>query len=137
MSSELVCIARFAYAIEAELARARLEVEGIPAFVHNDLGQIELRVPDAAADKALAILDRAPTSVPTAGGPSSYRAEEARCMICQSSFVEVQDYWLPVRLLRAFVLSILPLPARLFESQKRRCGVCGHSWTQSRGDHAA
>jgi hypothetical protein len=139
MPDELVCIGRFPSAIEAQLAKARLELEGIPTFVSHELsmGRVELKVPASAVDQALAILEGEPESAPTAGGPAAYKRspheeQEVRCLICQSSLVEVEEYWFPVRFLRALLISIIPLPRELFESRKRRCGVCGHRWKAPR-----
>ncbi|MFQ5513248.1 MAG: hypothetical protein ACE5FG_02330 [Myxococcota bacterium] len=136
MAGDRVTIGRFTSAIEAELARTRLRVEGIPAFLERDhsTGEVELSVPSVAAHDALAILsapaDEAP---PTAGGPSMEGRRlpdgEERCLICQSSYVQLQPPAWPWRLLRSLLRTVLPLPANLFS--KRRCGVCGHRWTGS------
>ena len=64
----MITIARFSLAIEAHIARAKLESEGIPAFVadehtitanwlySNAMGGVRLQVPNACAEHAHAIL---------------------------------------------------------------------------------
>ena len=139
MPDELVCIARFPSAIEAQLAKARLELEGIPTFVSHGLsmGRVELKVPASAVDRAVSILEGEPEPTPTAGGPAAYKRspyeeQELRCLICQSSLVEVEEPWFLLKFLSKLLISIIPLPRELFESRKRRCGVCGHRWKEPR-----
>ncbi len=64
----MITIATFSFPFEAHIARARLEADGIPAFIANEytismnwlysnaLGGIEVQVPDAFADQARAVL---------------------------------------------------------------------------------
>lgn len=64
----MITIARFSLAIEAHVSRAKLESEGIPAFVadehtitanwlySNAMGGVRLQVPNACAEQAIAIL---------------------------------------------------------------------------------
>ncbi|HZT81800.1 MAG TPA: DUF2007 domain-containing protein [Gemmataceae bacterium] len=68
MGEQFVTVATFTLPAEAELARGRLEEEGIPAGVIGDmssglfvgfgnpLGGVQLQVPEAHAERALAIL---------------------------------------------------------------------------------
>jgi len=64
----MITVARFSLAIEAHIARAKLESEGIPAFVadehtvtaqwlySNAIGGVRLQVPDSCAEEAKEIL---------------------------------------------------------------------------------
>jgi hypothetical protein len=64
----MITIARYSLAIEAHIARAKLESEGIPAFVadehtitadwlySNAMGGVRLQVPDACVEQARTIL---------------------------------------------------------------------------------
>ena len=137
MSGGLVMIARFASGVDAELAKGRLHVENIPAVVSTEAnsGVVQLLVPEAAAETAVQIL-QAPVDDPAHAEERLHWAtepDELRCMICQSSFVEVNKAPLLLRLLRGIVLSIVPLPSEWFESRARRCGVCGYRWKESKG----
>jgi hypothetical protein len=137
---EPVSIARFSSAIDAELARGRLEAEGIYATIANAVveGRVEVQVPEEQVELALAILQAPEVQAPTSGGPTGLRSEsqvdEPRCLICQSSFVEVDDWPLLLRIIRAILLQALPLPREWFESRRRRCGVCGARWTDQGED---
>ena len=141
--AELVSIARFTSPIPAQLARARLELAGIPAVLQGEASGllIDLRVLRAYADEALELLTSQPEAepVPTEGGPEALEwgpdTEVERCLICQSSFVEVKEPSLPLRMLRGLLRTLLPLPDSLFRSRQRRCGVCGHQWREGSTDH--
>ena len=138
---ELVTIARYSTAIEANIARSRLEVEGIQAHVASEFSMlrgldspasIELQVARAEAERAADILgQRRPRRSIQAWGVEE-TAE--RCLVCQSSFVEAEPPVLPLRVLRALLSIALPIPESAFASRRRVCGVCGHRWRE--GDTA-
>ena len=133
---ELVTIGRFATAVEANVARARLEVEGIDAHVAGEFSilsglsgtaTIELQVAGRDAELASGILgERAPRREIKAWGVEE---PAERCMVCQSSFVEAEAPALPLRVLRALLLQVVPLPAEWLASRRRVCQLCGHEWT--------
>ncbi len=136
MSDRLVTIARFSTPIEAQLAKARLEAEGIPCYLANEahaqmnggLGGVQLQVAEGLAQSASEVLRQDDS---TTGGFSALEANEAellRCIVCQSSLIEAKQMPLLVRMLRGLLLQIVPLPPEWFESRRRRCGVCGHEW---------
>ena len=139
MSDRLVTIARFSTPIEAQLARARLEAEGIPCYLANEahaqmnggLGGVQLQVAEGNAQSASEALRQDDSAT---GGLSALEANEAneaellRCIVCQSSLIEAKQPPLLVRILRGLLLQIVPLPPEWFESGRRRCGVCGHEW---------
>ena len=137
--SDWITIARYPTPPEAHLARSRLEVEGIPATLANELSvlsgfggaeSIELQVARSDVERASAILKERPDSTSEDDWASQDPVE--RCLVCQSSFVEVQSLPLPLRLLRALVGAALPLPDSVFASRRRVCGVCGYRWTTAR-----
>ncbi len=134
---ELVTIARFATAVEANVARARLEVEGIDADVAGEFSilsgldgsaTIELQVAGRDVELAAGILgERAPRRAIKAWGVDE---PAERCLVCQSSFVEAEAPALPLRVLRALLSIALPIPESAFASRRRVCGVCGHRWRE-------
>jgi hypothetical protein len=133
VSEPLVALGRFSSSIEAQLAKARLELAGIPSVVSNELsmGEVELRVARSAVKDALAILEGGHDTgaVPA---DESQGVDEARCMICRASFLVAEEGPILWRLLRSLVLQIVPLPREWFESRRVRCGVCGYRWKQER-----
>jgi hypothetical protein len=131
--SELVTVASYTSVTEAQLAKTRLEAEGIPSFLQNDdftgvgLGDVRVRVTADLAQRAHDVL--APPRGGAAAASEPDRAEEPeRCLICQAGFVERPDASLAIRLLRAIVLQVVPIPEEWLVSKARRCGVCGHRW---------
>ena len=134
--SDWITIARYPTPVEANLARGRLEVEGIRATLANELSvlsgfggeSIELQVGRTDVERASAILKQRPESTSADDWASQDPVE--RCLVCQSSFVETQSLPLPLRLLRALVGAALPLPDGVFASRGRVCGVCGYRWRE-------
>lgn len=137
---ELVEVAHYRSAIEAGRAKLLLELEGIPTEIDREpsSGHTRLRVARPVVNEALALLRRTAEAedAPTAGGPapppSGMQAEETRCLICGSSFVETRPGSWAARLLRLLLRAVIPLPAESFKSRERRCGVCGHQWKEPR-----
>ncbi len=54
---------------------------------------------------------------------------EDRCIVCQTAGAVVSEPALPLRVLRALLLQVVPLPAEWLASRRRVCQVCGHEWT--------
>ena len=91
-----VTVGCYLHPIEAEIARGRLESEGIPAFLHSNnhsqidwpitlaLGGIRLQVPSCAAQKAREILQ---SVVPL---PDS--DEEIACPSCGSGMLSLKRH---------------------------------------------
>jgi len=124
-------IARFDSLTKAERAHAKLTSAGIEAELRNEFAagadvargalEVQLLVPESDAERAMRLL----------GGWSADAASAEvveRCLVCQSSLVEVRSHALPLRIGIALLLQALPLPRAWFESRGRRCGVCGHEW---------
>ena len=138
---ELVTIARFSTAVEANLARTRLEAAGIRAWVANELSvltgmgaddAIELQVVSTDTSRARQELEgRAPEEKVFTWGTEAEPVE--RCLVCQSSFVEPEQPQILVRIFLAVLSNLLPLPNSLFASKRRVCGVCGYRWREGDG----
>jgi hypothetical protein len=143
MPNRLVTVATFAVAADAQIARQRLEAEGIPVVLRNEgdahalggLAGVLLQVPEEMSRAASELLrpegseaghERTPKR--PASALEQNEAELERCLICQSSLVEVREPAPPLRLLRAVFLQIVPLPPGWLESRRRVCGVCKHEW---------
>jgi hypothetical protein len=156
VEQRLVTIARFPDPVSAELARGQLDARGIPVLLDNEMGGqqlggvISLRVPKEHAAEARSLLEAgfdeepggaqpqpAGPAEPDTASPWTWGAQtepEVRCLVCQSSLVEVADFPLLVRILREIVLRLLPLPPAWLESRRRRCGVCHFEWTHRTGE---
>jgi hypothetical protein len=122
MSSGLHQIATYPSLIPAQLAHGRLEAAGIASFLTNELGSaagggVGLQVAEADAERALELLGGS-TPGPEPGG--------RECLMCRSSDLEPLDWPLPLRLLRAILLMVVPLPTEWFTGRTARCGNCGY-----------
>ena len=84
----------------------------------------------AAAPDRAARLGTQRTPKRPASALEQNEAELERCLICQSSLVEVSRARRSplLRMLRAVLLQIVPLPPGWLESRRRVCGVCKHEW---------
>lgn len=124
-----VTVGWFLHPLEAEIARGRLESEGVPAFLHSNhhsnldwpitlaLGGIRLQVPPGAAHEAVKILQSVEPL------PDS-EEEEMACPECGSrDTVKAELSW-RIAILAVHFLYI-PLP---FRRGRRRCRACGKKW---------
>lgn len=124
-SERLVTVARFVTGHEAHMARLKLEGEGIPCFVadelavttmvgfSNALGGVKLQVPESRAEEAAGIL---------AGPQAAIRERPEECPECGSRNVSRHSplpWWLVLLTLGLLTLMFLPT---------FRCGKCGHEW---------
>jgi len=126
-SSSPVTVGWYLHPIEAEIARGRLESEGIPAFLHTQghsqldwpitlaLGGIRLQVPPSAVGDAGEIL----ASVE----PLPDNAEEI-CPECGAASAVPDDLSWKIAFLAVHVVHV-PLP---FTRGKRKCLQCGTKW---------
>ena len=55
--------------------------------------------------------------------------EEDRCIVCQAAGPVVSEPPLALRIVRALLLQVVPLPPEWLASRRRTCRVCGHQWT--------
>ena len=94
----MLTVARFSFPYEAQVARAKLESEGIPAFVadehtinmqwlySNAMGGVKVQVPNSCRDAALEVLamDYSDALVREKG------IDLPRCSLCDSENIEPQ-----------------------------------------------
>ena len=123
-----VTVGWYLHPIEAEIARGRLESEGIPAFLHSNnhsnldwpltlaLGGIKLQVPPGAAQEATEILQSVE--------PLPDEEEEIACPNCGSLDTKKEETSWEIAILVVHFLNI-PLP---FRRGQRRCNECDKKW---------
>ena len=131
---ELITVASYPDALQAHLARGRLEAEGIPAVIadeyyvsanwmmSNALGGVKVQVGERMADRAVEILrqlDAGEFAVDDAGQPGP-----DTCPRCGSASVDTRSGSWRVALLGLHLLQ-LPLP---FHRIGYTCRRCGHRW---------
>jgi len=116
--------------IEAQIAKGKLESEGIPAFLDTvnysttnwpitlALGGIQLLVPPSEEQRAKHILLEVNSAVAAENGLC--------CPACNSSRTQQMKATWKLSLLSSHFLGI-PLP---FTSKRRRCRECGHRWKE-------
>lgn len=142
MSERLVTVARFVYSAdpvsEAELARIKLESEGIGCFLagKNFVGVywlasladrgVKLQVRESDAERAKEILSRREEVVidESECGDTSSEAAEVRCPRCGSEDFTYERFsrglfYLGIAFLR------FPVP---FPRKRHRCNNCGKVW---------
>lgn len=105
MNQELVTVATYRLALQAEVARVALEHEGICVFLADSnqvatnfflgplVGYIKLQVPRSQAEAALAIFQRQPGLLDRGGSsPNSEDEDEAaQCLSCGATLPEEED----------------------------------------------
>jgi len=136
---DLVTIATFSYPMEAELAKAKLDSEGIFAFVadgytvtmnwlySNAMGGVKLQVPEPDVERALDILAYEPHKQAAHEADLIDSANQEPCPKCRSNDTEYQR--LSTRLVfLSWLLLSFPLP---FFKRKWKCNNCGFSWKPS------
>ena len=135
MADKLITIARFNEPLQAELAKIKLNAEGINCFLAgenfvgtywllaNAEGGVKLQVKETDAEKALEIIEH---NQPTEAAEDNLPEETAdlRCPKCNSEDVEYEQFSR-----KLFFLSILllrfPLP---FLKKSYKCNNCGYGW---------
>ena len=141
MPNQLTTIARYSNQAEADLARSRLEAEGIPSYLANQHTQgglappeMELQVPAEAAEQAVELLTT-PAEAPSTWPKRALEAEvdAVRCLICQSSAVTPESGNLLSRMLRFLIAQFIPFIDPEPRLRRLRCEICGHRWRE--GDH--
>lgn len=131
---DFVTVASYTDAIQAHLARGRLEAEGIDAqiadehyvsanwMMSNALGGVKLRVPERMAVRAAEILrglEAGEFALPEAD------REAGHCPCCGSDAIDVSHGSWRIAVLGLHLLQ-LPLP---FARVSHRCRHCGHRWS--------
>ncbi len=138
MEDSLTTVAEFDSAMEAGLAKARLEANGVQAFLSNETvgeypsgaGAIALKVSESDLSRAIALLRGEEQEEEGIESPLDWREHEPdeRCPVCEGSLVNTSRPAWPFRLLRLVLSMFLPLPDRAFATDRRSCGICGYSW---------
>lgn len=134
-----VTIAVFDHVMEAEIARGRLEAEGIRAFVQdenlvvqnwlyrNAIGGLQLQVASEEADGAMEILNSMKFDDEGVDPDRTSLHDIETCPSCDSDQL---DYVRSER--RAAHLSWLLVGFPLLASPRRtRCLTCGHTWSST------
>lgn len=140
---DLVTVASYTDAIQAHLARGRLEAEGIRAEVadehyvsadwlmSNAVGGVKVRVPERMAERARRILQEIeagdfalPETLPETmpASPPASPPDPARCPRCGSDAVEASEASWRFAVLGLHFLQ-LPLPFTRFSHRCRHCGM--------------
>ncbi len=141
MPEELVTIATFSMAVEADLARAKLESEGIECFLADEhtvtvnwlysqaVGGVKLQVRESDAQRALEILKGSPTLTENAENHEAENTdqENVRCPRCDSTDVHYEKFSRRLAFLSWLVLRF-PLP---FLKREWKCKKCGYQWKGS------
>ena len=124
---EPITVASFTLPMEAQLARMRLESEGVHVFMlsanqvsmnwlmSNALGGIQLQVPPSEAERARQIL---------VDNPVGSALSNTVCPRCDSPKVHRAKLSWRISMLSTHLLSI-PLP---FTKGNLQCDNCGYSW---------
>ena len=138
--NEFITVARFRDLPEAELARGKLEAEGIPAFLADKylvglcwtysyaIGGIKLQVPQGLAEEARNVLDTDNSAEVSESQPLGLAvSQDIACPSCGSANV------LHSKLSRksGAISLLLGLPI-LFWGTRFSCKQCSHSWTPER-----
>ena len=140
MTDKLITIANFIEPFQADLARAKLESEGIKCFLagenfvatywllsNADRG-IKLQVRESEAERALEILshEEGASVQETSGVSVTSEAADLRCPKCSSENIEYEKFSR-----KAFFLGILFLRFPLaFPKRSNKCRDCRHVWKE-------
>lgn len=149
MRDELVTIRNFAYGPDpvsaAELARVKLESEGIPCFLAGkefiatywlysgaDRG-VKLQVRESDVARAVEVLDSQPAGADIRPGledaPEADEAAIPPCPRCRSENVEYERFSK-----RTFYVSLLLFSFPLLQKKHAfRCNDCGYTWKCRQG----
>ncbi len=137
----LVTVAAYTNAIEAQIARGRLEAEEIPVFIANEnyvwanwtmsqaLGGVQLQVPEQYAQAAQAVLESINGGDYQTELEDHSPSEEKLCPGCSSKATQVDGLrrWaLFLNLLQIFPGLFIPFTRHLW-----RCDSCGKLWIAS------
>lgn len=133
LQEEYITVASYTDAVQAHLARGRLEAEGVPAEVadehyvwadwmmSNALGGVKLRVPERMAERAARILSDLEAGEFALADPAQ---DEEHCPRCGSDAIEASSGSWRLAVLGVHLFQ-LPLPFTRFS---RCCRHCGHRW---------
>jgi hypothetical protein len=127
---KFITVATFSHQIEAHLAKAKLESEGLECRLADEhivsinwlfsdaVGGIKLRVSEKDAERAREILRRGPAHPDRIGVSPGEEVEGSRCPVCSSTEVHGRG-------ILSFLASFLPFDKRSWE-----CRRCGYHWEE-------
>lgn len=129
----LVVVGDFGSPIDAELARTALEVAGVaatlesfaPIDVASVTGRAILRVSEADAERAQAILERVRAVAREREHQIDAQAEVLRCPRCELPYTTF-GRWRPAG--SSALAALYLLPVTLASRRRYRCQSCGHAW---------
>ena len=134
MKNTFVTLARYQYSSEAQIVKGKLQSEGIPVFlvdqvlidtdplVSQAIGGVKLDVRQEDAARAGAILDEIQSySIDNAGN-------SLLCPRCYSAEVKVYTHIRDMRSFLAFLFSFLTLTLPIHTSYDYHCENCGENF---------
>ncbi|MFC1489976.1 putative signal transducing protein [Candidatus Latescibacterota bacterium] len=131
---KLISIGQYSQGVYAHVAKSRLEAEGIEAiimdehliganwFYSNALGGVKLQVKSTDVEKAIAILEEPPETIPEEILKKD--KELQYCPTCGSEEINFETFNKIPALVSWIVLGF-PLP---FIKMKWKCHNCGYEW---------
>ena len=132
--SESVVVARYSFALDANIAKANLDSVGIPSFIadentinmqwlySNAMGGVRLFVPADNVDEAKRVL----AADFSAEVDLVYGTQPESCPHCQS--LDIAPYTKGKK--SAFIVFILAGFPLFFYKHGLKCNHCGHFWTK-------
>jgi hypothetical protein len=134
----LVTCAQFIEPVEAQIVRARLESEGIPAFVADELlvtanwpistalGGVRVQVPSEYLDEAKAIIAAYFAGELSADVDAETGSEPPKCPACQSKSLSSS---VPIGQ-KALAIGMFAMAGATFPTRRSafRCNECGNRW---------
>jgi hypothetical protein len=139
VSEPFVIIAQYSSPVEARLARAQLEAEGIPIFVDNEpsdpmvvgLQMIRICVPEDRVEQARAVLGAAASAI---AGEPRVEVTQQHCPICGTGQITEERGSPLTRIALLLLGQFVPLPEGSGGRRRLRCEVCAYRWRE--GDDA-
>lgn len=133
----LVTVGTYTSPWEAQLAKARLEAEGIEAMIadenfirlywaiSNAVGGVKVQVREESAPRAVEVLERE-QPIPEIYLVTEDEAARPRCPACSSDHLTFER-WSRLGFVGSWVLLGVPLP---IPRRRWLCGHCGESWRE-------
>ena len=131
MSGKLITIATFSQVINAQLAKKKVELEGIECFIVDEqivsmdwlypriIGDVKLQVNEANVGRAIEILKKTDSMENVVS-----KNDEPHCPNCNSSDVYCERFSQPL-VFASWLLLNIPFP---FLKRKWECRKCGDHW---------
>ena len=136
MPKKLITIATFSHAVDAHLAKTRLESAGIECFIvdeytvtmnwlySNAIGGVKLQVKKSDYKKAIEILQQKPVKIDSAQDKVGKEEMGPHCPKCNSPDIYYERFSRRLVFISWLLLGF-PLP---FLKRKWKCSKCGYTW---------